>query len=258
MIDDPIALPTPEGRLSIEGVTILTPGGDRAILSGVSLAIRPGESVAFIGPSGSGKSTLCRAIVGSRATNRGTVRLDGGDVLMWRDDQRRKYIGYLAQGTELFSGRVRDVIARFDEPDDAAVVEAAKLAGCHELILSLPQGYDTFLANGGAMLSGGQRQRIALARAVYGETRLVVLDEPNASLDGEGERALVACLGVLKQRKVTVITVTHKPALAQLADRIAVMQNGQITKAGPPTEILRELVGAVGSPDVRAIPGAAR
>jgi len=256
-IDDPIALPAPEGRLTIEGVTMVA-GGGKAILAGVSLAIKPGESVAFIGPSGSGKSTLCRAIVGSRAPTRGVVRLDGGDILLWRDDQRRRYVGYLAQGTELFSGRVRDVIARFDEPDDAEVVAAAKLAGCHELILSLPQGYDTYLANGGAMLSGGQRQRVALARAVYGETRLVVLDEPNASLDGEGERALVSCIATLKQRGVTIVLVTHKPALAHLADRVAVMQNGQLVKAGPPTEILRELVAPVPSSDVRAIPGAAR
>ena len=186
------------------------------------------------------------------------MRLDGGDILLWRDDQRRRYVGYLAQGTELFSGRVRDVIARFDEPDDEAVVAAAKLAGCHDLILGLPQGYDTHLANGGAMLSGGQRQRVALARAVYGETRLVVLDEPNASLDGEGERALVACIAALKRRGVTVLLVTHKPALAHLADRVAVMQNGQLVKVGPPTEILRELVAPVPSSDVRSIPGAAR
>ncbi len=258
-IEDPIALPAPEGRVVIEKVTILTPSNDKAILANVSLKIDAGSSLAFIGPSGSGKSTLCRAIVGSRTPTRGVVRLDGGDVMLWRDDQRRKYIGYLAQGTELFSGRVRDVISRFDDPDDAAVVEAAKLAGCHDLILSLPEGYDTMLANGGAMLSGGQRQRVALARAVYGQTRLVVLDEPNASLDGDGERALVNCIAALKQRKVTVLIVTHKPALAHLADRVAVMQNGQITKLGPPTEILRELVAPVKSgADVRAVPGAPR
>lgn len=258
-IEDPIALPAPEGRVVIEKVTILTPSNDKAILANVSLKIDAGNSLAFIGPSGSGKSTLCRAIVGSRTPTRGVVRLDGGDVMLWRDDQRRKYIGYLAQGTELFSGRVRDVIARFDDPDDAAVVEAAKLAGCHELILSLPEGYDTMLANGGAILSGGQRQRVALARAVYGETRLVVLDEPNASLDGDGERALVNCIAALKQRKVTVLMVTHKPALAHLADRVAVMQNGQITKLGPPTEVLRELVAPVkGGGEVRAVPSAPR
>jgi PrtD family type I secretion system ABC transporter len=257
LIGEPMALPAPDGRLSIDGVAVFAPGG-KPILAGVTLSVRAGESIAFIGPSGSGKSTLCRTIVGSRQPGRGTVRLDGGDIMLWRDDQRRRYVGYLAQGTELFSGRVRDVIARFDEPDDAAVVEAAKLAGCHELILSLPQGYDTLLANGGAMLSGGQRQRIALARAVYGETRLVVLDEPNASLDGEGERALVDCLNVLKMRGVTVVMVTHKPALAQLADRVAVMQNGQLVKLGPSAEVLRELVAAVPSPEVRSMPGAAR
>lgn len=258
LIDDPIALPTPDGRLTIEGVTVMTPGNERAILANVGLAVAAGESIAFIGPSGSGKSTLCRTIVGSRTPSRGVVRLDGGDVMLWRDDQRRKFIGYLAQGTELFTGRVRDVIARFDEPDDAAVVEAAKLSGCHELILSLPQGYETMLTNGGGFLSGGQRQRIALARAVYGETRLVVLDEPNASLDGDGERALVNCIAALKQRKVTTVIVTHKPALAHLADRVAVMQNGQIAKVGPATEVLRELVAPVPSSDVRAIPGAGR
>ncbi|RXF74965.1 type I secretion system permease/ATPase [Hansschlegelia zhihuaiae] len=258
IIEDPIALPTPEGKLSIEGLTIMTPNNERPILASVSLGVQPGETVAFIGPSGSGKSTLCRAIVSSRTPARGVVRLDGGDVMLWRDDQRRKYIGYLAQGTELFSGRVRDVIARFDEPDDEAVVAAAKLAGCHELILSLPQGYETMLHNGGQMLSGGQRQRIALARAVYGETRLVVLDEPNASLDGEGERALVNCIAALKQRKVTTLIVTHKPALAHLADRVAVMQNGQIVKLGKATDVLRELVAPASSENVRAIPGGAR
>lgn len=257
-VEDPISLPRPEGRVSIEAVTVVAPGGDKAILNSVSMQIAPGESVAFIGPSGSGKSTLCRAIVGSRQPHRGKVRLDGGDVMLWRDDQRRKYVGYLAQGTELFSGRVRDVIARFDSPDDEAVVTAAKLAGCHELILGLPQGYDTMLANGGSMLSGGQRQRIALARAVYGETRLVVLDEPNASLDGEGERALVNCIAALKERKVTVIMVTHKPALAHLANKVAVMQNGQLKKLGPATDVLRELVAPATSDNVRAIPGAPR
>ncbi|WP_261403141.1 type I secretion system permease/ATPase [Chenggangzhangella methanolivorans] len=257
-VEDPIALPKPEGRLTIENVTVVAPGGDKAIINNVSMQIAPGDSVAFIGPSGSGKSTLCRAIVGSRAPHRGKVRLDGGDVMLWRDDQRRKYVGYLAQGTELFTGRVRDVIARFDEPDDEAVVEAAKLAGCHELILGLPQGYDTLLANGGGMLSGGQRQRIALARAVYGETRLVVLDEPNASLDGEGERALVNCISTLKERGVTVIMVTHKPALAHLASKVAVMQNGQLKKLGPATEVLRELVAPAPSENVRSIPGGSR
>ena len=257
-VEDPIALPAPEGRLTIENVTILTPSNDKAILANVSLGVPAGRSLAFIGPSGSGKSTLCRAIVGSRTPARGVVRLDGGDVMLWRDDQRRKYIGYLAQGTELFTGRVRDVIARFDAPIDEQVVAAAKLAGCHDLILSLPQGYDTILTNGGSILSGGQRQRVALARAVYGDTRIVVLDEPNASLDGEGERALVNCIAELKKRKVTVLIVTHKPALANLADRVAVMQNGQVTKLGPATEILRELVSPVKSEDVRTIPGGAK
>ena len=258
MITDPIALPKPEGRISIENLTIMTPNNEKPILAGVSLGVPPGESIAFIGPSGSGKSTLCRAVVGSRTPSRGVVRLDGNDIMLWRDDQRRKYVGYLAQGTELFSGRVRDVIARFDEPDDEAVVEAAKLAGCHELILGLSQGYETMLSNGGSMLSGGQRQRIALARAVYGDTRLVVLDEPNASLDGEGERALVNCIAALKQRGVTVLIVTHKPALAHLADRVAVMQNGQIVKLGKATEVLRELVAPAPSENVRAIPGGGR
>lgn len=257
LVEDPIALPAPAGKLTVEGVTLMTPGGERPILAGVSFGVAPGSSLALIGPSGSGKSTLCRVIVGSRAPNRGAVRLDGGDVMLWRDDQRRRYVGYLAQGTELFTGRVRDVIARFDTPDDAKVVEAAKLVGCHELVLSLPQGYDTMLVNGGAMLSGGQRQRVALARAVYGDTRLVVLDEPNSALDGEGERALVGALAALKERGVTVVLVTHKPALAQLCDRVGVMTAGQLTRMGPPTEILRELVAPVPA-DVRTVPGGAR
>lgn len=256
IIEDPIALPTPEGKISVEGVTVLTPTNDKAILANVSLTVQPGESLAFIGPSGSGKSTLCRVIVGSKTPARGVVRLDGGDVMLWRDDQRRKYVGYLAQGTELFSGRVRDVIARFDEPNDEAVVRAAKQSGCHELVLGLPQGYETLLANGGQMLSGGQRQRVALARAIYGDTKVVVLDEPNASLDGEGERALVNCIAGLKQRRVTTLIVTHKPSLANLCDRVAVMQNGQIVKIGPANEVLRDLVGPVKPGEVRAIPGA--
>ena len=258
IVEEPIALPEPEGRLTLAGVTVMAPGAERAILAGVSLNVAPGETLAFIGPSGSGKSTLCRAIVGSRAAHRGSVRLDGGDIMHWRDDQRRRYVGYLSQGTELFSGRVRDIIARFDEPDDAKVVDAAKLAGCHALIQALPQGYDTVLVNGGAPLSGGQRQRVALARAVYGDVRIVVLDEPNASLDGEGERALVSCMAALKQRGVTVVLVTHKPALAHLADRVAVMQNGQISRLGPPTEVLRELMAPVPSEPRTAAAGAAR
>ncbi|MFD1704975.1 type I secretion system permease/ATPase [Methylopila henanensis] len=258
MVEDPIALPAPEGRIALEGVVLMAAGSDKPILAGVSLAVAPGESLALIGPSGSGKSTLCRVMVGSRAPTRGVARLDGGDVMLWRDDQRRRHVGYLAQGTELFSGRVRDVIARFDEPDDARVVEAAKLVGCHEMVLGLPQGYDTELSNAGAFLSGGQRQRIALARAVYGDVRVVVMDEPNASLDGEGERALVGALAALKRKGVTVVLVTHKPALAQLCDRIGVMAAGQLTRLGPPTDILRELVAPVASADVRTMPGAAR
>lgn len=252
-----VALPRPEGAVSVEGATLMI--GDRPIVANVSFAVKPGESLALIGPSGSGKSTLCRLLVGARVPSRGVVRFDGGDIMLWREEQRCAHVGFLAQGTELFTGRVGEVIARFQQPDDEALVAATKLAGCHELILSLPEGYDTMLTNGGAFLSGGQRQRIALARAIYGDTRLVVLDEPNASLDGEGERALIACLAALKQRGVTVILVTHKPALANLCDRVGVMQNGQLVRLGDPTEVMRELVAPVASPDVvHAMPGAAR
>lgn len=256
--EEPIALPVPEGRLSVEGVGMTVEGG-QSILSNVNLAVAAGETIAIIGASGSGKSTLCRTMAGARSPSRGVVRLDGGDIMLWRDDQRRAHIGFLAQGTELFSGRVRDVIARFDAHDDAAVVEAATLAGCHDLILGLPQGYDTVLVNGGAILSGGQRQRIALARAIYGDVRLLILDEPNASLDGEGEQALVAALVTLKRRGVTIVFVTHKPALTQLADRVVVMHQGQIVKIGMPTDVLRDLVASVptSSPDVRVMPGVA-
>jgi ATP-binding cassette subfamily C protein len=239
-----MALPRPNGALTVESVLAAAPGKREAILRGVSFALSPGEVLCIVGPSAAGKSTLARVIVGVWAPAQGAVRLDGADLSHWDSQQLGQYIGYLPQDVELFVGTVAQNIGRFQENiDPTQVIAAAEQAGCHELIQLLPDGYNTQIGEGGAALSGGQRQRIALARALYGDPNLVVLDEPNSNLDAAGEEALLGAIHGLKARKKTVILITHKVNILAAADKILVMSLGTVQGFGPRDEVLTKLLG---------------
>ena len=231
-------LPNPVGRVSVEAMTYAPPGGRSPILANVSFVLEPGESVGVVGASAAGKSTLARLIVGAVKPSNGVVRLDGGDVYSWDREAFGRAVGYLPQDIELFDGTIKDNIARFRACEPEQIVLAARMAGAHEMILRLPNGYDTVIGATGATLSGGQRQRIGLARAVFGDPRLVVLDEPNASLDGEGEAALAQLLGRLKTRGSTVIMIAHKPSALAGLDKVLVLMNGGLAAMGPVSQIL--------------------
>jgi ATP-binding cassette subfamily C protein/ATP-binding cassette subfamily C protein EexD len=237
--DEGMALPEPEGKLQAVRVTYAPPGAAKAVLSNISFTLLPGETLGVIGPSACGKSTLARLLVGAWPCNVGAVRLDGADIYTWPRAELSKYVGYLPQDIELFAGTVRENIARLTEGDPAAVVAAAKLAGAHEMILALSDGYDTQIGEQGARLSGGQRQRIGLSRALYGEPKLVVLDEPNANLDTQGEEALVATLVALKSRGVTVIVIAHRPSITAHADKMLALRDGAIEAFGAHHEMMQ-------------------
>lgn len=259
-------LPAPTGHLVAEGAVVAAPGGDEAILRGVSFEIPAGTALGVIGPSGAGKSTLVRALVGIWPTARGAVRLDGVELEAWDKEQLGPYIGYLPQDVELFDGSVADNIARFRGVDPEQVVQAARTAGAHEVILRLPDGYETQIGPSGHALSGGQRQRVALARAVYGDVRLVVLDEPNANLDTDGEQALTAAIAKLREQGRTVVMVTHRPSLLAGVDRVLALNNGQVIAFGPRAEVLQrfgrppadEAQGGAGGAEGRGAPEARR
>jgi len=238
---EPLTLPPPQGRLVLDRVVFALPGSNRPLIKGVSLGLMPGESLGIIGACGSGKSTLARLITGTWQANAGTVRLDGVDVAQWPRDQLGPHLGYLPQDVELFAGTVAENIARLTDPDDDAVITAAKRAHAHEMILRLPQGYDTVLAGGGAGLSVGQRQRIALARAIFGDPGLIVLDEPNANLDSEGEQALRLTIRGLRKAGATVLVVSHRTSLLADVDKLLVLQDGEVGRYGPRDQVLERL-----------------
>ncbi len=234
-----LIIPRPEGRLVAEGISYRAPGTEKPILINVAFSLTPGEALAVIGPSAAGKSTLARLLTGVWAPNTGTVRLDGADVAYWPRQDLGPWIGYVPQDVELFDGSVADNIARLGKVESEAVVAAAKRANAHEMILSLPQGYDTQVGEQGARLSPGQRQRIALARALYGDPRLVVLDEPNSNLDAEGEIALAQALSGLRSEGVTSVVVTHRPSLIAHVDKILVLEAGRVQQFGPASEVMK-------------------
>jgi len=231
-------LPEPKGALKVERAVFGVKGVERPILRGVSFELPAGETLGIIGPSASGKSTLARLVVGVWKPASGAVRLDGADVAAWPRAELGPYVGYVPQDVELFGGTVAQNIARMGEPDAARVVQAAQNALVHELILRLPKGYDTEIGDGGSALSPGQRQRIALARALYGTPRLVVLDEPNANLDREGEEALLAALQRLRKEGVTVVLIAHRPSLLGSADKLLVLRDGAVDLFGARAEVL--------------------
>jgi ATP-binding cassette subfamily C exporter for protease/lipase len=231
-------LPPPTGSLRLDAVTAGAPGGNVPILRGLSLAISAGDSVAVIGPSGSGKSTLARVMVGAWPVRAGVVRIDGADLHTWDREALGPHIGYLPQDIELFDGTVAENIARFGEMDANRVIAAARRVGMHEHILKLQEGYDTPIGAGGSVLSGGQRQRIGLARALYGDPRLVVLDEPNSNLDEQGERALADTLRELSAAGVTVVLVTHRLSLVSVAHKVLVLIEGSVKAYGPRAEVM--------------------
>ncbi len=249
-------LPRPTGHVTVEQMGFAMPGAPRLLLSNVNFEVRPGETVGVIGQSGAGKSTLARMLVGVWKPFSGHVRLDGAEIFAWDRANFGRVAGYLPQDVELFAGTVRDNIGRFrEDATDEQVIAAAKLANAHELILTLAKGYDTELGDGGAVLSGGQRQRIGLARAVFGEPSLVVLDEPNAALDAAGEEALLVALAALKERGATVIIVSHKASVFRSADKIIYLKDGRVELFGPRDAVFAQLASPAGAP--RPAPGPA-
>jgi len=251
---EPMPLPAPCRSLKVENITVAAPGSGRVLLSDISFELLAGQAVGVIGPSGGGKTTLAKALTGIWPVLRGSVRLDDADLHQWSDEALGAFIGYLPQEVALLDASIEDNISRFQEkPDARAIVEAARAASVHEMIVRLPDGYRTGLGPLGVSLSGGQRQRIGLARALYGNPFLVVLDEPNSNLDGEGEAALTAAIEGVRQRGGIVVVVAHRPSALAAVDLVAVVQNGRLTAFGPKNEVLsgfarREAAGE-GLPD---------
>jgi PrtD family type I secretion system ABC transporter len=248
------SLPRPLGKLSVEGVNFAPHGLQRLVLGNVSFALDPNETLGVIGPSGAGKSTLARLLVGIWKPLNGVVRLDGADVFTWDRADFGRHVGYLPQDTELFAGTVRDNIARFREGvTDEEVVQAAQLAGVHDLILRMPKGYDTDVGEGGVVLSAGQRQRVGLARTVLGNPAFVVMDEPNANLDAEGEDALMRAIDAMKANGATVVIISHKPGVFRAADKMLVLREGRVELFGPRDQVMARLVKPAQTTEVRAV-----
>ncbi len=244
--DQAMPIPHVDGHLAVENVyysfpvpqNMPQPPMPRHILKGVSFAVQPGEILAIIGHSASGKSTLAKIIVGVWKAVSGSVRLDGGDVYTWNRENFGEHVGYLPQGIELFSGTIKENIARMsDEINPEKVIDAAKMCGAHEMILRLPEGYDSDIGSAGSNLSGGQRQRIGLARAFYGSPKLVILDEPNANLDEAGELALAQALAEARSRKISVVVISHRPSILTEVDKIMVLQDGAVASFGTKDEV---------------------
>jgi ATP-binding cassette subfamily C protein EexD len=236
-----MALPDPQGNITAEQIVVVPPGARVAAVKGVSLQLNAGEALGIVGPSASGKSTLARALLGIWPAYSGKVRLDGADIATWDRTRLGPFIGYLPQDIELFDGSISENISRFSDQDPQKIVDAAQMAGVHDLILQLPQGYDTIIGGAGGVLSGGQRQRIGLARAIYGNPRLLVLDEPNSNLDDQGEKELVEAIDRVKAQGSTVIIITHRKMVLASVDKILIMKDGLAVAYGPRDEVLASL-----------------
>jgi ATP-binding cassette subfamily C protein len=251
-------LPPARGVLEVQGLTAVAPGTRTPVLRNIAFKIEPGTALGVIGPSGTGKSSLARVLVGIWRPAAGAVRLDGAALDQFTDAERGRRIGYLPQDLALFDASVADNVARLaEERDDAAIIEAAKRAGAHEMVLGLPNGYDTPIGPGGARLSGGQRQRVALARALYGDPAVVVLDEPNAHLDAQGEQALIAAIQDMRQRGRTVVIMAHRPSAIAACDMLLMLDQGTVRAFGPKDEVLRKTTANYPQIVRRAEPGSA-
>ncbi|MBC2677505.1 type I secretion system permease/ATPase [Pseudomonas sp. CFBP 8771] len=261
-------LPAPQGHIQVENLVVAPPGAKAPVIRNISFVAPAGAIVGIVGPSAAGKSTLVRALMGIWPPQHGVVRLDGADISTWDKHELGPYVGYLPQDIELFEGTISDNIARFEKVDAEKVVLAAQTAGVHEMVLMLPDGYDTIIGSDGVNLSGGQRQRVGLARALYGSPKLIVLDEPNSNLDEVGERALGVALQKVKENGSTVFIVSHRPNILSRLDHILVMSAGTISMYGPRDKVIAELAAqqnkgqprvaqpAPGTPSTPASPGA--
>jgi ATP-binding cassette subfamily C protein len=254
-------LPPPQGRLDVEGLTVAD-ANRRVIIGGIGFSVNPGEMVAIIGPSGAGKSTLVRALSGALVPSAGIIRYDSADQRNWDPERLALHVGYLPQEASLFAGTVKENIARFsdrlgEDPRelDEAAVAAAKAAGAHELILRLPGGYDSPLGLGGRGLSAGQAQRIALARALFRDPHYLILDEPNANLDSEGDQQLVQTLAELKKKGKTILIVAHRLSVLPIVDKLLVLQDGRVKMFGPREEVLRQIMPAATQGGTRIVAG---
>ncbi|MBT3816651.1 MAG: type I secretion system permease/ATPase, partial [Methylococcales bacterium] len=239
--EEPMQLPDPEGNIRVENILVVPPGGKIPVVKGVNFAVEKGQLIGVIGPSGAGKSTLARALLGVWPIHSGKVRLDGADIAQWDREALGSFIGYLPQDVELFEGTISENIARFGTVDPNKVIAAAMKADVHEFILRMPAGYDTVISGSGGVLSGGERQRIGLARALYGDVRLVVLDEPNSNLDDQGEQALMNALITLKSEQVTVLIISHRPSVLKVVDQIILMKEGVLVDYGTTANVLAKL-----------------
>jgi ABC-type protease/lipase transport system fused ATPase/permease subunit len=238
-----MALPAPCRQLAVEAVNVAPPGVQRLVVRDVGFGLETGQALGVIGPSASGKSSLARALVGVWQPVRGKVRLDGAALEQWPPEDLGRHVGYLPQDVELFDGTVADNIARFEpKPDPAAVIAAAQAADVHDLILRLPDGYETVIGEGGLALSAGQRQRLALARALYRDPFLVVLDEPNSNLDAEGDQALTQAIVGVRKRGGVLIVIAHRPSALIAVDLVLAMANGQAQAFGPKDDVLRKVL----------------
>lgn len=235
-----LSLPEPKGRIDLKGVVTIPPMSKNPVLKNINLTILPGETVGLIGPSGSGKTSLAKTILGIWPVAAGEVRIDGAEISQYNREELGKHIGYLPQDIELFEGTIAENIARFQEASPEEIIEAAKMAEVHELILNLPNGYETKIGPGGTNLSGGQKQRIALARALFRKPKIIILDEPNSNLDDIGEKALLKSLQKLKGYS-TIIVISHKVNILQITDKLAVLKDGLLSMYGPKEAVLKEL-----------------
>lgn len=256
---EPMTLPAPTSTASVESLSVVPPGSRTASVTNVGFALKAGSGLGIIGPSGAGKSSLARALVGSWRSLQGRVRLDGATLDQWEPDALGRHIGYLPQDVELFAGTIAENIARFEpDADPSAIVAAARAAAVHEMILRLPTGYSTEIGEGGSALSAGQRQRIGLARALYRDPFLVVLDEPNSNLDAEGDAALTEAIRAVRRRGGIVVVVAHRPGTLESVDMILAMANGNAVAFGPKEEVLRKVLRPAVVAPVAAGIGAAR
>jgi ATP-binding cassette subfamily C protein len=233
--------PVGDGDLSVEHLVYLPDGRNIPVLRGLTFSLSPGEVLGIAGPSGAGKSTLARCLTGILRPTAGGVYLDGHSTYLWERGSFGRAVGYLPQSLSLIDGTVRQTIARMQDSDPRDVIRAAQLAGIHDLIGKLPHGYDTPIQEGMHMLSGGQMQRLALARALYGDPKLLILDEPNSNLDSSGEHALIAAIEVARARGAIIIMIAHRPSVMAVADKIMVIEHGVITQFGPRTDVIEVL-----------------